>query len=223
MTRCATVPALTALFLITLFPGLSEAGRRPAWDHLPPHPGKLNSVERQYGIARSYRLGRIRDAAELRRWIADGRLAPIADTEAYYLDPGSVGAEDAGNAALYRHGRPWVRDFLDEVLAEGHALAGERFKVTSVVRSVEYQARLRRDNRAAAGAWASSHVTGSTVDISLEGLSDGTKRWLRERLWRLDRQRRVIDAIEEPGCLHIMVFPDYAKRAHPAPPRAKRR
>ncbi len=222
MTHRKLSSALAVLLFFALLPGTSEAGRRPAWDRLPSHGGRQNSVERQYGIARAYRLGRIRDRAELRRWIADGRLVTLPDAPAYYLDPESVGAEDADNAELYRYGRPWVRDFLDEVLAEGFALHGERFKITSVVRSVEYQARLRRGNRAAAAAWASSHVTGSTVDISLEGLSDGAKRWLRERLWKLDR-RRAVDAIEEPGCLHVMVFPDYVRKTHPAPAGRKRR
>lgn len=180
-------------------------------------------------MADSHRLSRIRDVGELRRFIDAGLLVPIPPTDAYDLDA-TLGEADPDHAALYAHARPWVKSFLDETLGEGHRLHGDRFTLTSLVRTVAYQRELRRRYAAAAGAVGarsrmSSHLTGSTVDIKIMGLSPDAESWLRRRLAGLERLGAV-QATEERGssvCFHVMVSPDYERLAHPPPPRHRRR
>lgn len=187
--------------------------------------GSRSALARENAVADRHGLTRIRDLAELRRFIDRGLLVPVRPTDAYDIDP-ELGENDPGNAALYAHARPWTKAFLDEVLAEGHRLHGDRFLITSLTRTQAYQRVLRRHNATAASgrtpAERSSHLTGATVDIRSTTLSLEGLRWFRRRLAELER-RGAIQATEERhnGCFHIMVFPDYERRAHPAPPRSR--
>ena len=187
--------------------------------------GSRSALAGENHLADRHDLTRIRDQAELRRFIDAGLLVPVASTDAYELDP-TLGEMDPDHAALYAHARPWVRAFLDDVLAEGHRLHGDRYKVTSLVRTVAYQRALRRHNAAAATGRTrderSSHLTGSTVDIRSTELSAADLAWLRGRLAALERAG-ALRATEERynGCFHIMVAPDYERRAHPPPPRPR--
>lgn len=193
----------------------------------PTLRGSPAALAGENAMADRHRLSRIRDVGELRRFIDAGLLVPIAATDAYELDA-TLGEADPDHAALYAHARPWVREFLDETLGEGHRLHGDRFMLTSLVRTVAYQRLLRRRYAAAAGASGarsrmSSHLTGSTVDIRIMGLSPEAESWLRGRLVALERLGAV-RATEERGssvCFHVMVSPDYARLAHP-PARHRR-
>src|SRR5512142_3147468 len=213
-----TVLALVVSFIPTSF--ARAQGRGPAT--LRGSPAALAG---ENAMADRHRLSRIRDVDELRRFIDAGLLVPVAATDAYDLD-GTLGEADPDHAALYAHARPWVRTFLDETLGEGHRLHGDRFTLTSLVRTVAYQRLLRRRYAAAAGAVGarsrmSSHLTGSTVDIKIMGLSSEAESWLRGRLVELERLGAV-RATEERGssvCFHVMVSPDYERLAHPPPPR----
>ncbi|HTK04755.1 MAG TPA: DUF5715 family protein [Candidatus Eisenbacteria bacterium] len=187
--------------------------------------GSRGALAGENELADRHHLSRLRDEAELRRFIAAGLLVPVASTDAYELDP-TLGEEDPDNAALYAHARPWVRAFLDDVFAEGHRLHGDRYRITSMVRTLAYQRSLRRHNPFAATGRTrderSSHMTGSTVDIRSTELSPAGIAWLRNRLAELERAG-AIRATEERynGCFHIMVAPDFERRAHPPRRRHK--
>lgn len=165
-------------------------------------------------VADEHSLPRYADAAELRAAVAAGKLVRVADAPAYYLDE-TLGEADAPNAALYAHARPWVKTFLDDLAADPARPKGLRMKVTSLVRTVEYQQRLRKKYATATSATKpgrrSSHLTGSTVDISTKDMSDEGKAWLRHKLAGLER-RGLVQATEEKWgsmCFHVMVFPEY--------------
>lgn len=174
--------------------------------------GSVASQKRQNSVADKWDLTRLKDVSQLKRFIEKGRLVPIVDTDAYYLD--AVGSEDPDNADLYAHARPWVKKFLDAELGAAHSDAGDRFKITGLARTKAYQKRLCRTNSAAicGSAWwkQSSHLTGSTVDISKIDMSDAARDWLRRRLIKLEAKGKI-EATEEAGCFHVMVFPDYGQ------------
>lgn len=189
-----------------------------------PLSGSRGSQAKQNKVANRHDLTRLKDLKQLRHFIKHGLLVAVGDTDAYAIDR-SLGEMDPDHAELYAHARPWVKKFLDDVLSEGHRATGTRFTITSLVRTKAYQRKLRRHNRAAASGatwWKqSSHLTGSTVDISYLGLDAEAERWLEKRLRALEK-RGLIEATKEYGqaCFHVMVFPEYGKAA---PPKAKKK
>ncbi len=182
-----------------------------------PLAGSSASQQRQNRIADRYDLTRLRRREDLERFIKAGLLVRIDDSAAYDLDK-DIGSMDPGHADLYRYARPWVKRFLDETLSEGLRETDQRFKITSLVRTEAYQRRLsRRNGNAIHGRiwWKqSSHLTGSTVDISYKDLHPKTVEWLARSLRLLERRGRV-EATEERGdqaCFHVMVFPQKTRR-----------
>lgn len=126
----------------------------------------------------------------------------------------------------YRYCQPWVVDFLLD-LGEAYyfeLLGGYGpIQVNSAVRTVEKQRLLatrrfgRRRNPAynanaapTEGPKRSSHLTGSTIDISK---LSGNTRWLREYLWQKFDQGEII-LIEETNqaVFHVMVLKHYGVR-----------
>ena len=121
-----------------------------------------------------------------------------------------------------RYCRPWTAKFLAD-LARAHSLRfGSAVEVTSAVRTVEYQRRLRRINgnaAAADGDIASPHLTGGTIDIAKEGMSAKEIGWMRAWLIPLEQQGKI-DVEEEfrQSCFHISVYKSYAEPdAEPKP------
>ncbi len=166
-------------------------------------------------VADEHDLTRLRDAVELRRFIGVGLLMKIVDTDGYFIDA-TLGEIDSANAALYAYARPWVKTFLDDFAIDPARPKGFRYKITSLVRTVEYQEKLRKRYPAATSATVpgrrSSHLTGSTVDISTKEMPDAEKARLRKKLAALER-RGLIQATEEQWtslCFHVMVFPEYS-------------
>jgi len=175
----------------------------------------ISSQKRQNRIADKHKLIRLKNRAELELIIKKGRLVEIVDTDAYFISE-YTGMLDPDHQELYWHARPWVLLFLDDVLREGFDTFKEDFKVTSLVRTRWYQKKLRRVNRNAIGgtAWwqQSSHLTGSTVDISYRGMSYKLQRWFEGKLSLMEKQG-LIEASKEFGSrhYHIMVHPRYAR------------
>jgi len=178
--------------------------------------GGVSSMKRQNRNANRHELARLRDLDDLKRSVTEGRLVSVSDTDAYRIDA-YLGYLDADNAAWYRHARPWTKRFLDTELGAGHLATGERFTITSLVRTKVYERRLTKSgaNTISGRAWwkQSSHLTGAAVDISHKEMSREAKRWLERRLLQLERQG-VIEATKEhrSRCYHIMVFPEYGRR-----------
>lgn len=134
-------------------------------------------------------------------------LVPVEDSESLTI---------ASNLAENRrYCRPWTRDFLEDL---GEAYYNEFRKpivVTSLVRTIEQQKKLRRTNRNAApqeGDTASTHLTGVTVDILKRGMTRKQHDWLNHYLLPL-KQAGLVDPIEErrQPVFHIVVFNTYSE------------
>lgn len=182
--------------------------------------GSRAAMARENAAADRHDLRRYKHSGELRAAIESGMLVKIPDTEGYFLDPTLGEADVPFHARLYRHARPWVKSFLDDVARDLKKAIGvvETLKITSLVRTETYQELLMlRNPNAARGATAdtrSSHLTGSTVDISTKEMSPKVRAWLRQKLAVLE-MRGLVQATEERKanmCFHVMVFPEYAKR-----------
>ncbi len=115
--------------------------------------------------------------------------------------------------------RPWTNTFLVRFTHqfENKFGTGTAPEVSSAVRTIEQQKDLKNkyhNNNAAStsGPKASSHPTGSTIDLKKKGLSKEELAWTRKVLLSLE-QRGLIEATEEHGqeCFHIMVFEKYGE------------
>jgi hypothetical protein len=120
-----------------------------------------------------------------------------------------------------RYCRPWTATFLNDLARAHDAQFHHPIEVSSAVRTVAYQKRLMEINGNAAqaeGDVASPHLTGATVDIAKEGLSQREIYWMRDRLARLQDEGKI-DVEEEfqQSCFHITVYKNYA----PATPARK--
>lgn len=219
MFRKASCPMIMLCAMLALSLSVqSEAGAEPArmkvWQ--ASLRGSKTALALENDVADRFKLERFNDVVALRAAIAAKKLVPITTTENYAVDD-ALGEMDPANRGLYRHARPWVKTFLDDVLGEAHRLFGGRLSVTSLVRTVAYQAAIKRAYPRAAAAGdsperRSSHLTGSTADITLKGMPYETRVWLRQEFIRLEKAGAV-QATEERACFHVMVFPDYAEKS----------
>lgn len=183
-----------------------------------PHKASATKVkQKKYnGSANKYRLTRIKDLAQLKKFIEKKLLIFIPDTDAYVLDSDQIGQWDQDNKVLYYYARPYVKDLLDTEPTACHAQTGDVYSVASLVRTRAYQKTLH-DNDHKAGAivgkklWKqSAHLTGAAVDISYKGLSEEGKSCLRERLHKREKQGQII-VLYEKSHFHIMVLSNYKK------------
>jgi hypothetical protein len=153
-------------------------------------------------------LERILDDADLDDRIAHGSLVPVPTSAILRIN--------SDLPENRRYCRPWTAKFLSD-LAQSHAskFGGNSLEVTSAVRTVEYQRRLRHINgnaAAADGDIASPHLTGGTIDIAKQGMSPKEVGWLRGWLIPLE-QAGKIDVEEEfkQSCFHISVYKSYTE------------
>jgi Family of unknown function (DUF5715) len=161
--------------------------------HLFPTAG---SLEAQNSEADRLRLPRIQNVDELHELVQDGELAPIRTTALLRVEP-------KGEHAVLR---PWAADFLSELTLQSSFV----LTVSSAVRTVREQKRLRRWNHNAAattGPEASVHPTGIAFDIAKKRLTRAQQCWLRLHLFYLQSIGKVI--VEEEfrhPCFHIVVI-----------------
>lgn len=150
-------------------------------------------------------LSRMRDVSMIQKFARSGYLVRVpVETDTYYL-------HDIPSS--FRYCRPWTKLFLDRLSRQYEARFHEPLRITSLVRTVDRQARLARRNGNAAdasGPTASSHLTGATLDISKHSMSPAGQAWLRDVLYSL-RQAGYLYAIEEfeQPVFHVMVFEHY--------------
>jgi hypothetical protein len=174
----------------------------------PPLRGSHESLVHQNEMAEADGLERILDDADLEDRIAHGSLVPV---------PVSAGLRvNTDLPENRRYCRPWTAKFLSD-LARAHSqrFAGGSLEVTSAVRTVEYQRRLRLINgnaAAADGDIASPHLTGGTIDIAKQGMSAKEIGWVRAWLIPLEQQGKI-DVEEEfrQSCFHISVYKSYTE------------
>lgn len=150
-------------------------------------------------------LERIQDDEQLYELTQSGDLIELPD-EDFITVAGNLPSER-------RYCRPWTRSFLEDLGRDFYDRFGRPLTVTSAVRTVAVQKKLRRRNRNAAdidGDLASPHLTGATIDIGKRGLSRKQLAWLREYL-KQARDTGVIDVAEEfrQKVFHITVYRDY--------------
>jgi uncharacterized protein YcbK (DUF882 family) len=151
-------------------------------------------------------LSRMEGTAMTRRWVRLQLLEPVsAKTSGYYLH--AVREQN-------RYLRPWTRLFLSRLSTQFRAKFGKPLRVTSLLRTAEYQRSLQGRNGNAAsskGPKRSAHLTGASLDISKKGMTGAERQWLRRVLTSL-RGNGYIYAIEEyqQPVFHILVHRKYA-------------
>ena len=170
--------------------------------------GSKESLLKQRRMIKHLRLPIIRNNTQLGQMIVQRELYELPrEGETFCLDP-KIGECDPMHAHLYRTASPLVVKFLGTLSRDFfNRFGGKRLKVTSLVRTVEYQKKLQRRNRNAAKISHSAHLTGAAIDISYKEMTAEEMNWMRNRLTLLERER-IIEATEErfQACFHIMVF-----------------
>jgi hypothetical protein len=178
--------------------------------------GTPSKLAQQNRLADDYDLSRMDDPAEVRRLVASGRLVPVPRSgRGYYIDE-RLGRNYDHRTVLV-HARPWVLRFLKEEGSLFRAkFSGSRLKVSSLVRTEEYQQILTHSNVNAARGddpeTRSPHLTGAALDISKKGLSARQLAWLRQRLVTLQARGWIVGTEEmRTNTFHIFVTPDYGR------------
>ena len=169
--------------------------------------GSHDSLVRQNEKVVEDGLERFQNDRQLHSAIVDGKLVPVPTSDALVVN--SSLPEDR------RYCRSWTASFLED-LSKAHY---EAFRlpviVSSAVRTVTFQQKLRHHNRNAApavGDVASPHLTGATVDIAKSPLTEAEREWMRHYLLELQNQGRI-DVEEEfrESCFHITVYRSYVE------------
>ncbi len=212
------------LFLVTL--GLAASFAAPARPHLrgvhhsgaarvrakarvarwnPVLRGSYESMLRQNEEIDRLRLPRIADDQQLEALELSGELVSLHESKALAIAPNLE--------TNRRFCRPWTRAFLEDLSQSFFAEFHQPIQVTSLVRTVDQQARLQRRNKNAApidGDTASSHVAGLTVDIGKSPMSRKQRAWFDQYVYKL-QQLGLLEAAEErrQACYHIMVSNRY--------------
>lgn len=179
--------------------------------------GSLQARARENAAADKHGLERYANFAAMREAQLRGDIRQVVGNDVVAIAD-ELGEHDQARAGFYAYARPWVLLFLTDLSGDAYRPAGAKLQVTSLVRTVEYQRALRGASpnaaRGKSRARLSSHLTGSTVDISTKDMSPSVKNWLRAKLLDLER-RGLVQATEEKRgsmCFHVMVFPEYRKK-----------
>lgn len=192
---------LVLLLSLTLLCGFAEAKRRVNSKHSfialkPSHASLLlqNVMIDQMG------LERIGDERRLSYLVETDRLEALPIIDAVQIAPSLPSNR--------RYVLPMVNSFLVKLASEYYAEFHQPLQVDSAVRPVTVQKWLRRHNASAApihGETASSHIAGTTVDLSRH-MSTKQTRWMELRLFYYQEARKLILVEEERYCYHIMVI-----------------
>ena len=173
----------------------------------PMFPGSHDMLVRENEELDRLQLPRISDEYELLRYESSQELVPVSETDALKM------AADLPDDRRYC--RPWTREFLQDFSQAFYDQFHTPLQITSLVRTVEQQHRLRRWNRFAApefGDTASTHLTGVTFDMSRRGLTYQQYEWIRSYLLPLQAEGMVDPIEERQPVLHVVVYDKYASR-----------
>jgi hypothetical protein len=219
-TQMSAIRLVFGRLLVTLAAAAVLCGSAsPAFAQRPPElKGKPAKQTKQNQAADDYDLTRMSGPSVIRRLVKQGYLVKIPRTgSGYFIDPKLGRGYRSKDVLVYA--RPWVKKFLDrEGSSFAKAFGGARFKVSSLIRTEDYQSMLTRKNvNAAKGKdWRtqSAHLTGAALDISKRGLSPAKVDWMRQHLVALERAGWVI-AVEEmkTNTFHIFVQPVFGNAA----------
>jgi hypothetical protein len=176
------------------------------------HRAKVSRIKqtKQNRVADKYHLSRIKDLAQLKKFIKNKWLVLVSNTDAYQLDEG-IGKWDPKHKSLYHYARSYVKDFLDIELTKCYKKTGDVYKIYSLVRTLAYQKLLRENEGDGAimgkKKWQqSAHLTGATVDIYSKGLSPEGRSCLRTHLLAQEKDGKII-AMRESGHWHVFIVP----------------
>ena len=167
--------------------------------------GSHETLLRENEVIDEAGIPRIEDDDQLDALIEREELVRIPETDALRLNPGLLPDR--------KYARPVVIDFLHDLSTAYYERFQQPLTVTSAVRTVPQQRKLRRHNSNAApesGEAASSHLSGLTVDLGKSGLTKPQHAWLEQYLKNL-KDQNVIEPLEErrQACFHVMVFQQY--------------
>ena len=179
--------------------------RRVAWN--PVLKGSLDSMERQNEEIDRLQLPRIADNEQLLELERTQELVPIQESRALRISPAIQSDK--------RFCRPWCNQLLQDMSEAYFKEFRVPLQVTSAVRTMEQQQKLRRHNRNAApevGEHASSHLAGITFDLAKRGLTRAQHQWIEAYLKNL-RDQGLVEAAEErrQACFHVMVSDRYTE------------
>ncbi len=187
--------------------GKKASSRKSTGKKVPSLRGSKTKQQTQNLRANEEGLTRIKDDSMLNRFVASGLLVPLPESGVVKVDPRLD--EDR------RYARPWTKRFAENFGTAFHKQFKDTLQINSGVRTVESQKELRRTNgnaAAATGPNASSHLTGSTLDITYLHMTADQKRWAENYL-REREAKGWITAVEEvkQKVFHIMVYQNYGK------------
>ena len=151
-------------------------------------------------------LERIQDSTQLEELEAKQQLVDLPVDHFAVVSP-KIPAER-------RYCRPWTRDFVEDFGHDFYDKFKQPVQVTSAVRTVQVQHKLRRHNGNAApetGETASPHLTGAAIDVAKQGFSRKQLKWTRDYLLALQTEGKL-DVAEEfkQRVFHITVYKSYA-------------
>lgn len=159
--------------------------------------GSITSMKHQHGVAIELRYTFLRTPAEVREFVAKGRLDELEGNADYALSKVS-----------FPYARPEVRMFVERLAADYRAATGDRLIVTSLTRPEALQPRNAHQ--------LSVHPAGMAVDFRIPD-DTANRRWLERTLVAMEKDG-LLDATRErrPPHYHIAVFPEryreYAKK-----------
>jgi uncharacterized protein YcbK (DUF882 family) len=179
--------------------------RRIVWH--PLFPGSHAMLVRQNEWLDQVELPRIATEAELIEREQAEELVPVESTRTL-----SITSSLPENR---RYCRSWTRDFIEDLSEAYYREFHQPIVVTSLVRTMEQQKKLRRRNRNAGpveGDTASTHLTGVTVDILKRGMTQKQHRWIEQYFMPL-KEAGFIDPVEErrQPVFHVVVFKSYGE------------
>jgi hypothetical protein len=174
LSRIGTAVALA----LAGFAGTAQAGELG---------GSLTSMKHQHGVAVEHDYTFLRTPAQVREYVAKGRLEEV---------PGNA------NYVLYKVSFPYarreVRLFVDRIAADYRAATGGTLVVTSLTRPDALQPRNAHQ--------LSVHPAGMAVDFRVPE-DTASRRWLEKTLLSMEKDG-LVDATRErhPPHYHVAVF-----------------
>jgi hypothetical protein len=159
--------------------------------------GSVTSMKNQHSIAIEHRYTFLKTPAQVREYVAKGRLEEVSGNADYTLYKVS-----------FPYARTEVRLFVERIAADYRAATGGVLVVTSLTRPNALQPRNAHE--------LSVHPAGMAVDFRIPEDSAG-RRWLEKALLTMEKDG-LVDATREryPPHYHVAVFREpflaYAKR-----------
>jgi hypothetical protein len=159
--------------------------------------GSLTSMKHQHGVAVEHDYTFLRTPAQVREYVAKGRLEELAGDANYAL-----------NEVSFPYARREVRLFVERIAADYRAATGGMLVVTSLTRPDLLQPRNAHE--------LSVHPAGMAVDFRVPD-DTASRQWLEKTLVAMEKDG-LVDATRErhPPHYHVAVFREpvlaYAKK-----------